>query len=106
MNAFVAQMNATAARTGMGHTHFTSPDGLPYPTGTATYSTPSDLLRLGLATMRYPVFSSIVDQRSYHLPKGRGHHQYWWDNTDGLIGSDQGAEGDQNRYSDPGRDSL
>ena len=34
-------MNATAARMGMTHTHFTSPDGLPYPTETATYSTPS-----------------------------------------------------------------
>jgi hypothetical protein len=28
-----------------------------------------------------------VDLRFYHLPKGHGHHQYWWDNTDGLIGS-------------------
>jgi hypothetical protein len=51
------------------------------------------LLRLGLAAMRYPVFSSIVDQRFYHLPKGRGHHQYWWDNTDGPIGFYQGAMG-------------
>ena len=72
MTAFVARMNATAARMGMGHTHFTSPDGLPYPTGTATYSTPSDLLTLGLAAMRYPAFRSIVDLRFYHLPKGPG----------------------------------
>ena len=97
MTAFVARMNATAARMGMAHTHFTSPDGLPYPTGTATYSTPSDLLTLGLAAMRYPVFRSIVDLRFYHLPKGQGHHQYWWDNTDGLIGSYSGRHGDQDR---------
>src|SRR6266700_2454303 len=106
LNAFVAQMNATAARMGMAHTHFTSPDGLPYPTGTATYSTPSDLLTLGLAAMRYPVLRSIVDLRFYHLPKGHGHHQYWWDNTDGLIGSYQGAVGIKTGYTDAARHCL
>jgi len=100
LNAFIARMNATAARMGMEHTHFTSPDGLPYPTETSTYSTPSDLLTLGLAAMRYPAFRSIVDQRFYHLPKGPGHHQYWWDNTDGLIGSYQGAAGIKTGYTD------
>ena len=106
MTAFVARMNATAVRMGMMHTHFTSPDGLPYPTGTATYSTPSDLLTLGLAAMRYPVFRSIVDLRFYHLPKGHGHHQYWWDNTDGLIGSYPGATGIKTGYTDAARHCL
>jgi serine-type D-Ala-D-Ala carboxypeptidase (penicillin-binding protein 5/6) len=106
LDAFVARMNATAVRMGMTHTHFTSPDGLPYPTGTATYSTPSDLLTLGLAAMRYPVFRSIVDLRFYHLPKGHGHHQYWWDNTDGLIGSYQGAVGIKTGYTDAARHCL
>jgi serine-type D-Ala-D-Ala carboxypeptidase (penicillin-binding protein 5/6) len=100
MNAFVAKMNATAAQLGMTHTHFTSPDGLPYPTETATYSTPSDLLILGLAAMKYPAFRSIVNLRFYNLPKGHGHHQYWWDNTDGLIGSYQGAMGIKTGYTD------
>jgi D-alanyl-D-alanine carboxypeptidase (penicillin-binding protein 5/6) len=98
--AFVARMNATAARMGMTHTHFTSPDGLPYPTETSTYSTPADLLTLGLAAMRYPAFRSVVDQEFYHLPKGRGHHQYWWDNTDELIGSYPGAAGIKDGYTD------
>ena len=106
LDVFVARMNATAVRMGMTHTHFTSPDGLPYPTGTATYSTPSDLLTLGLAAMRYPVFRSIVDLRFYHLPKGHGHHQYWWDNTDGLIGSYQGAVGIKTGYTDAARHCL
>jgi serine-type D-Ala-D-Ala carboxypeptidase (penicillin-binding protein 5/6) len=106
MTAFIARMNATAARMGMAHTHFTSPDGLPYPTGTATYSTPSDLLTLGLAAMRYPAFRSIVDLRFYHLPKGHGHHQYWWDNTDSLIGSYQGAMGIKTGYTDAARHCL
>jgi D-alanyl-D-alanine carboxypeptidase (penicillin-binding protein 5/6) len=100
LNVFIARMNATATRMGMVHTHFTSPDGLPYPTETSTYSTPSDLLTLGLAAMRYPAFRSMVDLRFYHLPKGPGHHQYWWDNTDELIGSYPGAAGIKTGYTD------
>jgi serine-type D-Ala-D-Ala carboxypeptidase (penicillin-binding protein 5/6) len=100
MYAFIARMNATAAQMGMKDTHFTSPDGLPYPTETSTYSTPSDLLTLGLAAMRYPAFRAIVGLRFYHLPKGPGHHQYWWDNTDELIGSYSGAVGIKTGYTD------
>jgi serine-type D-Ala-D-Ala carboxypeptidase (penicillin-binding protein 5/6) len=100
MSAFIARMNATAAEMGMAHTHFTSPDGLPYPTETATYSTPSDLLKLGFAAMSYPAFRSIVDLQFYHLPKGPGHHQYWWDNTDDLIGTYPGALGIKDGYTD------
>jgi serine-type D-Ala-D-Ala carboxypeptidase (penicillin-binding protein 5/6) len=100
LNAFVARMNAAAARMGMTHTHFASPDGLPYPTETSTYSTPADLLTLGLAAMRYPAFRSIVDLMFYHLPKGSGHHEYWWDNTNELIGSYQGAVGIKTGYTD------
>ena len=100
LDAFVARMNATAARMGMTQTHFTSPDGLPYPTETSTYSTPSDLLTLGLAAIRYPVFRSIVGQRFYQLQKGPGHHAYWWDNTNTLIGSYQGAAGIKTGYTD------
>ena len=100
LDAFVARMNATAAQMGMKDTHFTSPDGLPYPTETSTYSTPSDLLTLGLAAMRYPAFRSIVDLRFYHLPKGHGHHEYWWDNADRLVGSYPGAAGIKSGYTD------
>jgi serine-type D-Ala-D-Ala carboxypeptidase (penicillin-binding protein 5/6) len=63
--AFVAKMNAVARQLGMMHTQFTSPDGLPYPTEYSTYSTPADLLTLGLAAMKSPVFRSIVAQRFY-----------------------------------------
>jgi D-alanyl-D-alanine carboxypeptidase (penicillin-binding protein 5/6) len=100
LTAFIARLNATAAQMGLTHTRFTSPDGLPYPTETSTYSTPSDLLTLGLAAMRYPAFRSIVDQRFYHLPKGQGHHQYWWDNTNELIGYYPGAVGIKTGYTD------
>jgi serine-type D-Ala-D-Ala carboxypeptidase (penicillin-binding protein 5/6) len=100
MPAFIAKMNATAARMGMTHTHFASPDGLPYPTETSTYSTPSDLLILGLAAMRYPAFRSIVDQQFFQLKKGPGHHQYWWDNTSSFVGSYQGAVGIKDGFTD------
>jgi serine-type D-Ala-D-Ala carboxypeptidase (penicillin-binding protein 5/6) len=71
--AFIGKMNAEAARLGLAHTHFTSPDGLPYPTETSTYSTPADLVRLAEVAMAYPEFSSIVGLRVYNLPKGDGH---------------------------------
>ena len=100
LKVFVARMNATAAQMGMTHTHFTSPDGLPYPTGTSTYSTPPDLITLGRAAMRYAAFRSIVGQRFYHLPKGPGHHQYWWYNTDYMIGTYPGAAGIKDGYTD------
>jgi D-alanyl-D-alanine carboxypeptidase (penicillin-binding protein 5/6) len=100
LTAFIARLNETAARMGLTHTYFTSPDGLPYPTETSTYSTPSDLLTLGLAAMRFPAFRSIVDQRFYHLPKGKRNHQYWWDNTNELIGYYPGAVGIKTGYTD------
>ena len=72
--AFIVKMNAEAARLGLANTHFTSPDGLPYPTETSTYSSPADLVRLGEVAMGYPEFSSIVDLRAYNLAKGDGHN--------------------------------
>jgi serine-type D-Ala-D-Ala carboxypeptidase (penicillin-binding protein 5/6) len=106
LTAFVAKMNTMATRMGMTQTHFTSPDGLPYPTETSTYSTPTDLLTLGLAAMRYPAFRSVVAQRFYQLKKGPGHHEYWWDNTDPLIGSYQGAVGIKDGYTDDAGHTL
>jgi D-alanyl-D-alanine carboxypeptidase (penicillin-binding protein 5/6) len=65
---------------------------------------PGDVLTVrelpGLAAMRYPAFRSVVDLEFYHLPKGPGHHQYWWDNTNGLIGSYPGADGIKTGYTD------
>jgi serine-type D-Ala-D-Ala carboxypeptidase (penicillin-binding protein 5/6) len=99
MPAFLAKMNATAQQLGMTHTHFTSPDGLPYPTEFSTFSTPADLLTLGLAAMKSPVFRSVVAQHIYQIPKGPGHHHYWWQNTNDLIGSYPGADGIKTGYT-------
>jgi serine-type D-Ala-D-Ala carboxypeptidase (penicillin-binding protein 5/6) len=100
MPAFLAKMNATARQLGMLHTYFTSPDGLPYPTEYSTYSTPADLVTLGLAAMQLPVFRSIVAQPWYQIHKGPGHHAYWWNNTNDLIGTYPGADGIKDGYTD------
>jgi D-alanyl-D-alanine carboxypeptidase (penicillin-binding protein 5/6) len=97
--AFIAKMNAAAQRLGMTHTHFTSPDGLPYPTETSTFSTPADLVTLGLAAMKLSAFRSIVAQHIYQIPKGPGHHHYWWENTNDLIASYPGADGIKTGYT-------
>jgi serine-type D-Ala-D-Ala carboxypeptidase (penicillin-binding protein 5/6) len=91
--AFIAKMNATAAKLGMTSTHFTSFDGMPYPTEHSTYSTPADLVTLGLAAMKYPLFRAIVSTRVYRLPVTAGHHRYVWRQTNKLIGSYRGALG-------------
>jgi serine-type D-Ala-D-Ala carboxypeptidase (penicillin-binding protein 5/6) len=104
--AFLAKMNAMAAQLGMTHTHFTSPDGLPYPTEYSTYSTPADLLKLGIAAMKSAVFRSIVSQTFYHLAKTKKHHSYWWDNDNGLIGSYPGADGIKTGYTDAAKHCL
>jgi D-alanyl-D-alanine carboxypeptidase (penicillin-binding protein 5/6) len=100
MPAFLAKMNETAKQLGMLHTHFTSPDGLPYPTEFSTFSTPADLLTLGMAAMKSAVFRSIVAQPFYQLHKGPGHHAYWWDNDNELIGTYPGATGIKTGFTD------
>jgi D-alanyl-D-alanine carboxypeptidase (penicillin-binding protein 5/6) len=97
--AFIAKMNAEAAELGLTGTHFTSPDGLPYPTETSTYSTPADLVRLGESAMSYPEFRSIVDMRYYNLPKGDGHSAVSVTNSDALIGTYPGIEGIKDGYT-------
>jgi serine-type D-Ala-D-Ala carboxypeptidase (penicillin-binding protein 5/6) len=91
--AFIRKMNATAEAIGLTSTHFTSFDGMPYPTERSTYSTPADLIRLGELVMRYPIFRRIVGQRRYYLTEASAHHSYLWFTTNGLIGSYKGALG-------------
>ena len=93
LGAFIAKMNATARALGLGRTHFSNFDGLPYPTGYSTYSTPADLIKIGLAAMKSAVFRSVVDRRSYRVRPGPGHHAYFWQNTNPLLGVYPGAIG-------------
>jgi len=91
--AFIAKMNAMAKALDMTSTHFSWFDGMPYPTEYSTYSTPTDLIRLGVAAMRNSVFRSIVGLRRYYLPAAALHHSYLWDTTNELLGSYPGAVG-------------
>ena len=93
LSAFIAKMNATAKRLGMTRTHFSNFDGLPYPTGYSTYSTPANLLKLGRVAMASAVFRSIVDRRSYRVASGSGHRAYLWVNLNPLLGVYRGAIG-------------
>jgi D-alanyl-D-alanine carboxypeptidase (penicillin-binding protein 5/6) len=101
--AFVSKMNALARELGMTRTHFSNPDGLPYPTGTSDYSTAADLLTLGRAAMRWQAFRQVVATRSYYLPAGDGHHAYAWDNLNPLLGLDPypGATGIKTGWTPP-----
>jgi len=92
-NTFIAKMNALAATLGMTSTHFTSFDGMPYPTEHSTYSSPADLIGLGEQAMGFALFRQIVAQQQFYLPADDGHHSYLWLQTNKLIGSYQGALG-------------
>jgi serine-type D-Ala-D-Ala carboxypeptidase (penicillin-binding protein 5/6) len=93
IGAFIAKMNTEAQRLGLTDTYFSNFDGMPWPSEYSTWSTPANLITLGRYAMSYPVFSTIVSQVSYSLPAGDGHHGYFWQNTNPLIGVYPGATG-------------
>lgn len=84
-DGFIAKMNETARQMGLAGTYFTDPSGLPAPTDHSTYSTPADLVALGLRAMSLPVFRDIVRSRSYHLPAGPGNRDHLWQTTNSLL---------------------
>jgi D-alanyl-D-alanine carboxypeptidase (penicillin-binding protein 5/6) len=98
--AFIAKMNAAAEKLGLTRTRFTSPDGLPYPTETSTYSTAAQLIRLGEAAMGYSSFRAIVRLRSYSLPENGGHKAYSFWTSDELLGRYGGVVGIKGGYTD------
>ena len=104
--AFIAKMNAEASDLGLAGTHFTSPDGLPYPTEFSTYSTPADLVTLGEAAMQNPAFRSIVDLKYYNLPKGDGHNAVSATSDDVLLGSYAGLIGIKTGYTNAAAHTL
>ena len=91
ITAFIAKMNALAQRLNLTRTYFSNFDGMPWPTEHSTWSTPANLIMMGLDAMQSPVFRAIVAQSSYWLPAGHGHHAYHWQNANPLIGTWVGA---------------
>jgi D-alanyl-D-alanine carboxypeptidase (penicillin-binding protein 5/6) len=100
LSAFVGKMNLQAKALGLARTWFTSPDGLPYPTETSTYSTPAELIRLGELAMAYPLFRSIVGLRYYNLPKDGSHSAYSFTSSNELIGRYPGVMGIKTGFTD------
>jgi D-alanyl-D-alanine carboxypeptidase (penicillin-binding protein 5/6) len=64
IEAFVAQMNATAKELGMSQTHYTDPSGFE----ASTVSTARDQVKLARMAMRDPTFAEIVAKPSTRLP--------------------------------------
>lgn len=83
--AFVAQMNATAARLGMTRTHFVNPNGLP---ASEQVTTARDLARLSIAVTRdFPQYAHLWAVRDFRIGKRRlGTHN-------GLLKTYVGADG-------------
>jgi D-alanyl-D-alanine carboxypeptidase (penicillin-binding protein 5/6) len=98
--AFEGKMNAEAKKLGLTQTHFTSPDGLPYPTENSTYSTAAQLVRLGEVAMGYSDFRAIVRLQTYSLPKNRGHKAYSFWTSNELIGRYGGVVGIKSGFTD------
>jgi D-alanyl-D-alanine carboxypeptidase (penicillin-binding protein 5/6) len=99
IDAFIAKMNAVAKLLGMSRTHFSTFDGLPWPTPYSNYSTAANLLTLGRVAMQSGVFRSIVGQRSYRVTAGSGHHAYLWHNLNPLLGYYPGTIGIKPGYT-------
>jgi D-alanyl-D-alanine carboxypeptidase (penicillin-binding protein 5/6) len=104
--AFIAKMNAEAARLGLARTHFTSPDGLPYPTETSTFSTPAELVKLGEIAMGSQEFRSIVALHYYNVPKAAGHSAYSFTSSNELIGRYPGVIGVKTGFTDAAGHTL
>lgn len=83
--AFVARMNATAARLGMTRTHFANPHGLP---NASQVTTARDLARLASRVIKdYPEFAYLFSQRHVRIGRIRlGTHN-------GLLKTFAGADG-------------
>jgi D-alanyl-D-alanine carboxypeptidase (penicillin-binding protein 5/6) len=96
---FIARMNATARKLGLGKTHFSDFSGLPDPTEYSTYSTAHDLVALGRAAMRNKTFAAVVGTREYKVAAGHGHLAHTWKNLNPLLGTFRGTAGIKTGYT-------
>jgi D-alanyl-D-alanine carboxypeptidase (penicillin-binding protein 5/6) len=88
-SAFLSKMDVAAMSLGLSHTHITDPSGA----DPGTVSTPSDLIRLGEAAMRIPVFSQIVSLGETTLPLAGLHYNPNFElGQDGIVGIAVGSD--------------
>ncbi len=86
--AFLANMNSTAATLGLRETKFADVSGL----DSGTVSTPSDLVKLGLAAMKNPAFADVVGEPQADLPvAGTVYNVNYAIGQDGITGIKTGT---------------
>ena len=90
---FLARMNDTARIMGLAGTHFSDPAGMPYPTDFSTYSTPANLVALGVRAMNLPLFREIVGARNFHVPAGPANREHHWETTNRMLDEYPGTIG-------------
>jgi serine-type D-Ala-D-Ala carboxypeptidase (penicillin-binding protein 5/6) len=95
--AFVRKMNSAARRLGMRGTHFTNPDGLPYPR--QGHSTAYDVVTLAKHALRLPAFRAVVARSRYVAHRNGGHRRYVWRNTNKLLRRYPGLVGIKTGYT-------
>lgn len=81
IDQFVVELNSTAQRLGMVHTHFADPSGFK----STTVASASDLVILGKKVLDVPALAALVVTQRAQLPDGTV-----LDNLDTLLGSETG----------------
>jgi D-alanyl-D-alanine carboxypeptidase (penicillin-binding protein 5/6) len=95
---FVKRMNSEAKRLRLTKTHYSNPDGLPYPTQYTTYSTAYDQVKLAAYAMRFPTFRRIVATKKIKIATPGG-HSYTFKNTNELLDRYPGILGIKTGYT-------
>ncbi|MDT0451050.1 D-alanyl-D-alanine carboxypeptidase family protein [Streptomyces hesseae] len=89
--SFIAKMNKTAEDLGLRNTRYDSFDGIS--AGGDNYTTPRDSATLARHAMANSTFATVVGTTATRQKAVNVNRTYYWDNTNKLLGSYQGAIG-------------
>jgi D-alanyl-D-alanine carboxypeptidase (penicillin-binding protein 5/6) len=104
VGAFVASMNAEAARLGLGCTHYASPSGY---INASNYTCAADLAELAAVDMRQPRIARVVGSAEAVLPFPiKGGKLYLYNNNPLLVYGYPGATGMKTGYTELAGDCL
>jgi D-alanyl-D-alanine carboxypeptidase (penicillin-binding protein 5/6) len=90
VDGFVSLMNERAAELGMTNTNFVNPNGLD---ADGHYSTPRDMLTLGVEAMKIPQFEELARSRAMVFPDAPDGGQRGANNTNRILNSYEGSIG-------------
>jgi D-alanyl-D-alanine carboxypeptidase (penicillin-binding protein 5/6) len=94
--AFAALMNRRAEQLGCRNTHFVNPNGLHDPNH---YSSASDMARITLAALEYPLFNQVIATRKHTLSRSRNQGDLLVVNKSRILGRFEGADGVKTGYT-------